>query len=116
MVKAVERLLRLHPGEGRRALLLSVCLFLVIGSLVASKAARDALFLERYNPTQLPYVDIAISILVVVVVSAYTRIGRRLNLVTLQVGILLMFAIGSLLFWWLTLRAPSTGGLFVIVY
>jgi ATP:ADP antiporter, AAA family len=111
----VERLLRLRAGEGRRGLLLFAYLFLIISSFVASKAARDALFLERYAATQLPFVDIAIALLVSVVVAVYIRIGRAISLPALQAGSLLVLAANSLLFWWLSLRASATW-LFPVIY
>ena len=58
MIRFVERLLRLHPGEGRRGLLLFTYLFLVIASFVASKAVRDALFLERYRAVMDAWTDV----------------------------------------------------------
>src|SRR5687768_12224101 len=115
MSGVVERLLRLHPGEGRRGLLLFTYLFFIIASFVASKAARDALFLERYAATQLPFVDIAIALLVSVVVGIYIRIGRAVTLPALQAGSLLVLAANSLLFWWLSLRASSSW-LFPVIY
>ena len=111
----VERVLRLHAGEGRRGLLLFGYLFLIISSFVVSKAARDALFLERYAATQLPFVDIAIAVLVGVVISIYIRIGRVVSLPALQAGSLLVLAANSLLFWWLSLRA-SASWLFPVIY
>jgi AAA family ATP:ADP antiporter len=111
----VERLLRLHPGEGRRGLLLFSYLFLIISSFVVSKAARDALFLERYSAIQLPIVDIAIALLVGVVVAVYIRIGRRVSLPMLQAGSVLLLAATSLLFWWLSLRVSPTW-LFPVIY
>ena len=108
MIGLVERLLRLHPGEGRRGLLLFTYLFLIISSFVVSKAARDALFLERYTATQLPFVDISIAALVTVVVAIYIRVGRSLSLPALQAGSLLVLAGISLLFWWLSTRVSPT--------
>ena len=115
MSRAVERLLRLHPGEGRRGLLLFTYLFLIIASFVVSKAARDALFLERYSALQLPLVDIAIALLVGVVVAVYIRIGRWLSLPKLQSASLLLLAAMSLSFWWLSVRVSSTW-LFPVIY
>ncbi len=115
MSGVVERLLRLHPGEGRRGLLLFAYLFLIISSFVASKAARDALFLERYAATQLPFVDIAIALLVSIVVAIYIRVGRAISLPMLQAGSLIVLAAISLLFWWLSVRASATW-LFPIIY
>ena len=45
-------------------------LFLTMAGTVASKAARDALFLDRYRAIDLPYVDIAIAVLVGVVAGS----------------------------------------------
>ena len=115
MSRAVERLLRLHPGEGRRGLLLFTYLFLIISSFVVSKAARDALFLERYSALQLPFVDIAIALLVGVVVAIYIRVGRLTTLPVLQSGSLVFLSAGSLLFWWLSMRV-SASWLFPVIY
>jgi hypothetical protein len=49
---------------------------------VASKAARDALFLDRYRAIDLPYVDIAIAALVGIATSAYIWFGYRTNCAT----------------------------------
>ena len=54
-------------------MLLFSYLFLVIGSFVAGKATRDALFLFRFSARQLPYVDIAVALLVGVWVAIYIR-------------------------------------------
>src|SRR5262245_34288227 len=99
VTRLIERLLRLHPGEGRRGLLLFSYLFLIIASLVASKATRDALFLEHHPAVQLPYVDITIAVLVGGVVSLYLRLGRRITLPVLQAGSLWLLAVISLTFW-----------------
>lgn len=115
MSGVVERLLRLHPGEGRRGLLLFAYLFLIISSFVASKAARDALFLARYAATQLPFVDIAIALLVSIVVAVYIRIGRAISLPALQAGSLIVLAAISLLFWWLSAR-DSAAWVFPVIY
>ena len=115
MSRALERLLRLQPGEGRRGLLLFTYLFLIISSFVVSKAARDALFLERYSALQLPLVDIAIGLLVGVVVAVYIRVGRTTTLPALQSGSLLFLSATSLLFWWLSVRV-SASWLFPVIY
>lgn len=116
MSRLVERLLRLYPGEGRRGLLLFTYLFLIISSFVVSKAARDALFLERYTALQLPFVDIAVALLVGGVVAVYIRIGRRVALRTLQAGSLLFLAANSLLFWWLSVSRADIRWLFPVIY
>ena len=92
MLHLLHRLLGMNHRELRRSLPLFAYLFLTMAGSVASKAARDALFLERFRAADLPYVDIAIACMVGVVASLYIRAGERLNLRNLQVGSLLAFA------------------------
>lgn len=118
MLKVAERLLGLSAPELARALPLFAYLFLTMAASVASRAARDALFLDRYSALQLPYVDIAIAVLVAMVASLYIRLGQRTNLRNLQIGSLLVFAALASGFWWLsTVIGDDAGGpLFVVIY
>ena len=99
--------LGLRPAEAGRGLLLFAYLFLVVGSFIAGKAARDALFLARFGALQLPYVDIAVALLVGLWVWIYLRAGRYVSLRTLLSGSLLFFASNALLFWYLTRSADA---------
>ena len=113
----MERALGLTWAELRRAFPIFAYLFLTMASSVASKAARDALFLDRYRAIDLPYVDIAIAVLVGVAASAYIRVGHRLNLRNLQVGSLVFFAANALVFWsWSIFASQESGVLFVAIY
>jgi AAA family ATP:ADP antiporter len=88
-----------------------------MASSVASKAARDALFLDRYRAIDLPYVDIAIAVMVGLVASFYIWIGHRTNLRNLQVGSLVFFGVTSLGFWlWAAIASYESGVLFVVIY
>jgi ATP:ADP antiporter, AAA family len=117
MLTFVENLLGLSGRELRRALPLFAYLFLAISGSVASKAARDALFLDRYEAIHLPYVDIAIAVLVGFVASFYIRAGSRTNVRDLQIGSLLAFAVSSVIFWVLaSAEARESGVLFVVIY
>ncbi len=117
MISVVERALGLTGAELRRALPIFAYLFLTMSSSVASKAARDALFLDRYRAIDLPYVDIAIAVLVSVAASLYIWFGHRLNLRNLQVGSLVFFAANALVFWmWSVLESHESGALFVVIY
>jgi AAA family ATP:ADP antiporter len=92
-------------------------LFLTMASSVASKAARDALFLDRYRAIDLPYVDIAIAVLVGFAASLYIWVGHRTNLRNLQVGSLIFFALTALFFWfWAAIASYESGTLFIIIY
>jgi AAA family ATP:ADP antiporter len=117
MLSLAERVLGLTGRELRRAFPLFAYLFLTMASSVASKAARDALFLDRYRAIDLPYVDIAIAALVGIVASIYLWIGHRTNLRNLLVGSILFFATNALVFWtWSVASAAESGALFVAIY
>jgi AAA family ATP:ADP antiporter len=117
VISVMERALGLTGAELRRVLPIFGYLFLTMSSSVASKAARDALFLDRYRAIDLPYVDIAIAVLVSAAASAYIWFGHKTNLRNLQVGSLLFFAANVLAFWlWAIAVGNESGALFVVIY
>ena len=117
MFSLAERVLGLTSKELRRAFPIFAYLFLTMAASVASKAARDALFLDRYRAIDLPYVDIAIAVLVGLAASLYIWVGHRTNLRNLQVGSLVFFALNALIFWqWASLAAFESGALFIVIY
>ena len=116
MLTFVQRVLGLTPRELGRALPLFAYLFLTIAGSVASKAARDAMFLDRYPVTALPYVDIAVAVLVGLFAGVYIRLGSRTNVRNAQIASLLAFAATALVFWWLALTSPDSRPLFIVIY
>ncbi len=117
MLSVAERLLGLTAKELRRAFPIFAYLFLATASSVASKAARDALFLDRYRAIDLPYVDIAIAALVGLAAGFYIWLGHKTNLRNLQVGSLVFFAVNALFFWtWSALASYESGLLFIVIY
>jgi AAA family ATP:ADP antiporter len=107
VVAALARPLGVRPREVGRGLLLFAYLFLIVGSFIAGKAARDALFLDRFGALQLPYVDMAVALLVGVWVWFYLRAGRYLSLRALVSGSLVFFASNALLFWYISKYAGA---------
>jgi len=101
MMRVIERVLNLRRGDFGRGALLFSYLFLVITSYVAARVARDALFLDQFRASQLPFVDIAIAVLVGFVAAGYMRIARKLSPQVLFAGSLLLFAANSFVFWYL---------------
>lgn len=99
MVGFIERLLNLRRGDFDRGFLLFLYLFFVLTSYMVGKVARDALFLDKFKATQLPYADLAAAAMVGVAVALYVRIGRRLTLRVLLIGSLLFFSSNAILFW-----------------
>ncbi len=110
-----NRLVHVRHGERRRAGLLFAYLFLALSSYVATKATRDALFLERFTAGALPYADIASALGVTIVMAAYLRMGRRIALPILQMATLLLFAGASVVFWWLA-RGAQPAWMLVALY
>ena len=118
MLSFAERALGLNGRELRRAFPIFAYLFLTMASSVASKAARDALFLDRYRAIDLPYVDIAIAVLVGLAASLYIWVGHRTNLRNLQVGSLVFFALTALGLLAVGRAWPpyESGALFIVIY
>src|SRR5258705_1146470 len=99
MKRWTERVLNIQPGYLGRGILVCVGLFLIMGSYVTGRVARDALFLARFQAVQLPYADIASGFLVGIVVVGYVRLGQLTSLRNLLVGSQLFFAANCVLFW-----------------
>jgi AAA family ATP:ADP antiporter len=100
-VALASRLLDSRPGEVYRGVLLFSYLFLVVGAFVVGKATRDALFLHRFSALKLPYVDIAVAVVVSVWVAAYIRVGRYVSLRTILACSLALFGLSSIAFWYI---------------
>ncbi len=101
MTRLVERLMKLQPGDLARGLPLFCYLFLIMGSYMMARVVRAALFLDKFDAEQLPFVDITIAVLVGFVVAGYIRVGRGVSLRNLLMGSLFFYAANWLLFWWL---------------
>jgi AAA family ATP:ADP antiporter len=99
MKRWLERALSIQPGDLGRGLLLTSCLFLVMGSYVIGRVARDALFLATFQAVQLPYADIASGVLGGFVVVGYLRLVRRISLHSLLIGSQFFFATTCSVFW-----------------
>src|SRR5687768_12634917 len=116
MLSILQRALALDRRELERALPLFLYLFLATAGAVASKSARDALFLDQFGANALPYVDISIAILVGIAAGIYIRVGQRTSLRNLQIGSLTFFALSALGLWgWSTVNGES-GTQFIIIY
>jgi AAA family ATP:ADP antiporter len=119
MLSVTQRVFGLTSRELARAIPLFAYLFLIMAGSVASKAARDALFLDRFRAIDLPYVDIAIAVIVGLIAGIYIRVGERTNVRNVQIGSLFAFAASSVVFWWLAegrARSEPSAALFVVIY
>lgn len=101
---AVARVFGIRPGEVGRGVLLFSYLFLVVGSFIAAKSSRDAMFLSRFSAIELPFVDLPVALLVGLWVSGYIRLGRYVSLRTMLQGTLLIFGCTAVVFWYVSLH------------
>jgi AAA family ATP:ADP antiporter len=101
-VTFIERLLNLRRGDLSRGLPLFFYNFLIISSFVVGQVVRDTLFLNRFEPQDLPYVDMTIAAFVLIVVTGYSHARKFMALQTLQTVTLLLFALITGIFWLLT--------------
>src|ERR1700686_727084 len=95
----IERALNIPPGDLGRGPLLCACLFLVITTYKIGGVAGPALFLSRFQASQLAYADISSAVLVILVVAGYVRLARRVPFQGLLLGSTLFFASNCVLFW-----------------
>jgi AAA family ATP:ADP antiporter len=115
--RAYERLLRvvaMHPGEGRRALLTFLYLFLVIAAYLLIKTIRNALFISEFGAVKLPYVMLGVPLAAALFAMIYVRLARRFAAPWLIFWTLVFF-ISNMLFFWL-LASPDRAWLSPVFY
>ncbi|MGH9412038.1 MAG: hypothetical protein ACRD1V_21590, partial [Vicinamibacterales bacterium] len=100
MTRVLARALDLRDGDLARTWPLAAYLFLVVACHMLGRIARDALFLDRFAPADLPYADVAVAVLAAVCVALYVKAGRRASLPRLQVASLCAFGAGIVFCWW----------------
>ncbi len=93
---------QLEPEERRPTLLLATFLLLGMATVICLKAVSDSLFLSEFDARRLPYVDLAITVLVGLAVNFYLRWMRRAPLASIVLKTQL-FLIGNLGVFWLLL-------------
>jgi len=100
-VPILQKLVDIRSGEYRKTVLMFLYIFLLLLSFVIIKAVRDALFLVRLGPEQLPYIYILVAVIVGVVAWIHAKLSARLRLDVLIRGTLLIVVANLLIFWWL---------------
>jgi hypothetical protein len=75
-MRALRQILNISPDEDARILLLAAGWALIVGFTISGKAARDAIFLSRYDRSYLPLMVVAIAICVALAVALCSRLAR----------------------------------------
>ncbi len=108
MLARVRKFLDVRPGEGQAVLFTFLYVALAIASFVLAKNIRNGLFLETYGASKLVYVYVAVSLVLSVVVPAYSAIAARVGQRRVIIGSLLFLCLNVLGFWWALHYAPRT--------
>jgi AAA family ATP:ADP antiporter len=91
--------LNLERGEEVPVFLLFSYLTLALICYTIIRAARDGIFLHKFSALELPYVFIAIGIVIGFVVAIYIRLAARVSQVWLISGCLLFFLLNIIALW-----------------
>lgn len=80
MKRLLFRLFDIREGEGFRATLMFMYIFLIIASLLIIKPVRNSLFITEIGVDKLPIVFVLVALTAAVVTTVYTRFAKRLRL------------------------------------
>jgi AAA family ATP:ADP antiporter len=97
----VSRFFDIRAGEWRAVLAMSGASFLVTTAFVIFRPVRNALFLEKLNAEQLPYVFILVAIIAGGIGLLYARYSTSASLKRLANTAALVIVTSLALFWWL---------------
>lgn len=104
----LKRYFDIREGEWRPTLLLAAQLMMGIAAVICLKATSDSLFLSEFSASRLPWVDLAVTGLVGLVVGVYLRLSNRLGQGRL-VSLSQVFLAANLLLFWLLMRWELPG-------
>lgn len=98
----LDRALRIvgdvKPGEGAKAAVLGVTLFVLLSSYYLLKVAREILVLSSYDATVKVYVAAGQALLLIPAVAAYSWLSNRVGRFRLVVAVTVFFAVCLVLF------------------
>ncbi len=104
------------PEERRPTVLLSCFLLLGMATVICLKAVSDATFLSEFNAELLPWVDLAVTVLVGLVVNAYLSWSSRMTLGSLITITQIFLAVNMALFWALLKLGVSWAPILIYVW
>lgn len=108
MLTQLGRWLDVRPGEGRLFGMSTVGAFLVISFVVASRAVRDAFFLDEFSVEAFPYITIAVALIALPTIGVFSRFLARRDPSTVYRTLLLVLIAGLVALQYFTeLRPPE---------
>lgn len=103
-----------RAGEGASALLLTACIFLLLGAYYLLKPVREALILSESGAEVKSYSAAAQAALLLGVIPLYGWIATKVNRMRLLTGLTVFFAANLALFWFLGSQGVREGIAFYI--
>ena len=80
MKKLVRKVFDIREGEGFRASLMFIYIFLIIASLLIVKPVRNSLFLTHIGVSKLPYAFVLVAVSAAIIISLYSKYSSRIQL------------------------------------
>ncbi|MGH7596611.1 MAG: hypothetical protein ACREOI_09675 [bacterium] len=100
-LKGLRGFFDVRAGEWHAVLAMSGASFLVTTAFVIFRPVRNALFLEKLDAAQLPYVFILVAIVAGGIGLMYARYSTRASLKRLTITAAIVIVASLALFWWL---------------
>jgi AAA family ATP:ADP antiporter len=118
--KILYRLLRLNwdirPGEGAKAFLLGLNIFVLLFAYYILKPIREALILTGQDPQTKSYVGAMQAVLIIFVIKAFSRLASKVPRHVLITRVTLVFISNLALFYALHLAGLSKGAMSIIFF
>src|SRR5688572_8283475 len=99
MMNRLRMFLNVKKGEERPTLLLFTYVTLVFTAYIIAKSVRDALFLDQFGASSLPFLYIGVAVVIALIVAIYIRLSFRFAQAALVSVTLLFFMLTALCLW-----------------
>lgn len=116
MKKLFQKLFDIRQGEGSRAVLMFLYIFLIIASLLIVKPVRNSLFLTHFGISKLPYAFILVAVFAAFITNIYSRFAKKIRLNLLILYTTLISITSLLLFWGLLYFHYKAGWFYYFFY
>jgi AAA family ATP:ADP antiporter len=115
MSEWLRKVFDIKEGEGHRAFLMFIYVFLIIASLLIIKPVRNSLFLTHLGVTKLPYAYILVAVSAGLIISLYSKYSNRIRLNRIML-IAAVVAIAFLILFYLLLCLNYRAGWFYYAF
>jgi ATP:ADP antiporter, AAA family len=116
----IDRLIRLNwdirPGEGAKAFLLGLNIFVLLFAYYILKPIREALILTGQDPRTKSYLGALQAVLIIFVIKGFSRLASRVPRHVLITRVTLIFISNLVLFYALHLAGLSKGAMSIIFF